>query len=57
MIDKKDFYKLVPDGRTSSGRALWSPNTSVVKPYLVLERLKKILEDRGISFALNSNIH
>ena len=56
LIDSKDFYKLVPDGRTSSGRALWSPNTCVAKPYLVLQRLKKILEDRGVKFALNSNI-
>ena len=56
LIDSKDFYKLVPDGRTSSGRALWSPNTCVVKPYLVLQRLKKILEDRGVKFSLNSNI-
>ena len=56
LIDSKEFYKLVPDGRTSSGRAIWSPNTCVVKPYLVLKRIKKILEERGVNFALNSNI-
>ena len=56
LIDENDFYKLVPDGRTSSGRALWSPNTCVVKPYLVLERLKNILKDRGVKFLLRSNI-
>ncbi len=56
LIDSKDFHKLVPDGRTSSGRALWSPNTCVVEPYLILKRLKKILEDRGVKFALKSNI-
>ena len=56
LIDVKDFYRLVPDGRTSTGRALWSPNTCVVKPYLVLQRLKKILEERGVNFSLNSNI-
>ena len=56
LIDIKDFHRLVPDGRTSSGRALWSPNTCVVKPYLVLQRLKKILEGRGVIFSLNSNI-
>ena len=56
LIDSKDFYKLVPDGRTSSGRALWSPNTCVVKPYLVLKRLKMILEERGVNFSLSSNI-
>ena len=56
MIDEKAFYELVPDGRTSSGRALWSPNTCVVKPYLVLKRLKMILEERGVNFSLSSNI-
>ena len=56
LIDSKDFHKLVPDGRTSSGRALWSPNTCVVKPYMVLKRLKIILEGRGVKFALKSNI-
>ena len=56
LIDKKDFYRMVPDGRTSSGRALWSPNTCVVKPYLVLQRLKNILKARGVNFSLNSNI-
>ena len=53
LIDIKDFHRLVPDGRTSSGRALWSPNTCVVKPYLVLQRLKNILEKRGVDFSLN----
>ena len=56
LIDIKEFYRLVPDGRTSTGRALWSPNTCVVKPYLVLQRLKEILEERGVNFSLNSNI-
>ena len=56
LIDSKDFYKLLPDGRTSSGRALWSPNTCVVKPYLVLKKIKRILEERGVKFALKSFI-
>ncbi len=56
LIDSKDFHKLVPDGRTSSGRALWSPNTSVVKPNLVLKRLKMILKERGVNFVLSANI-
>ena len=54
MIDSKEFYKLLPHGRTSSGRALWSPNTAVVKPYLVLNKLMKILIDRGVKFQFNS---
>ena len=30
IIAQKKFNKLVPNGRTSTGRALWSPKTSVV---------------------------
>ena len=56
IIDKKDFYKLVPDGRTSTDRALWSPNTCVVKPRLVIKRLIEKLKSQGVDFLLNSNI-
>jgi len=27
LIDEHEFQQRVPDGRTASGRALWSPNT------------------------------
>ena len=32
LIDEHEFHQRVPDGRTASGRALWSPGTCVVKP-------------------------
>ena len=38
LIDEQEFHHRVPDGRTSTGRALWSPDTCVVKPKLVLQR-------------------
>jgi L-2-hydroxyglutarate oxidase len=50
LIDEKEFFERVPDGRTASGRALWSPNTCVVKPKLVLERLQERLRERGVRF-------
>ena len=56
IIDEKEFYKLVPDGRTSTNRALWSPNTCVVKPKLVLQRLIEILKSKGVEFLFNINI-
>lgn len=52
IIDQKQFYELVPDGRTSTGRALWSPSTCVVKPSSVILRLKKRLCERGVVFKM-----
>ena len=56
IIDKNEFFKLVPYGRTASGRALWSPNTNVVDPKAVIERLFSKLVEKGISFIFNSKI-
>jgi L-2-hydroxyglutarate oxidase len=50
LIDEKQFYDLVPDGYTSTGRALWSPETSIVNPLLVINRLKDNLEKKGVKF-------
>lgn len=47
LIDEREFLQRVPDGRTATGRALWSPNTCVVKPNLVLQRLEQRL-GRGV---------
>ena len=56
MIDKKEFYKLVPDGRSTSGRAIWSPNTCVVNPKLIMSKLKSNLDLKGIKFIFESEI-
>jgi len=52
LIDEAEFRQRVPDGRTATGRALWSPNTCVVKPKLVLQRLEERLRQRGVQFVL-----
>ena len=54
IIDDKEFQQRVPDGRTASGRALWSPGTCVVKPKLVMQRLEQRLRDRGVRFDLGT---
>ncbi len=54
LIDTKQFNQLVPDGRTSTGRALWSPNTCVVKPLSVLKRMHDLLIKRGVKFFMES---
>jgi len=48
LIDEHEFRQRVPDGRTAPGHALWSPNTCVVKPKLVLQRLEQTLRERGV---------
>jgi len=37
LIDEKQFIELVPDGRTSTGRAIWSPDTCIVNPMQVVQ--------------------
>ena len=34
LIDRSELQQRVPDGRSSTGRGLWSPNTCVVAPKL-----------------------
>ncbi len=46
---KKEY----PYVRSASGRCLWSPNTSVVQPKLVIERLSRELEDKGVEIWKN----
>ena len=44
--DSDQLRDLIPQARTASGRALWSPNTAVVKPKCVVHRLRQDLVDR-----------
>lgn len=56
LIDEKQFFELCPSGRTATGRALWSPGTSVVKPIDVVQRLKQRLEERGVTFLFGKRL-
>ena len=48
--DKKKLKEFLPLCRSASGRALWSPNTAVVKPKTVLNQLEKELREKGVIF-------
>mgnify|MGYP002633126671 CR=1 FL=1 len=48
--DAQQLKELIPEARSASGRALWSPNTAVVKPIKVVKRLRQDLADRGVRF-------
>lgn len=56
LIDKQEFLQRVPDGRTATGRAIWSPGTCVVNPKLVLHRLEQRLRERGVQFLLGCSV-
>jgi L-2-hydroxyglutarate oxidase LhgO len=53
LIDEKQFKELVPDGHTSTGRAVWSPDTCIVKPMQVIKRLKQKLQAQGVTFVFS----
>ena len=53
FINESEFYKLVPDGNTSSGRALWVSDTCVVKPKQIVESLSNKLITAGIEIFLD----
>ena len=48
--DEQQLKELIPEARSASGRALWSPNTAVVKPITVVRRLQQELAERGVVF-------
>jgi L-2-hydroxyglutarate oxidase len=50
LWDARQLHELIPEARTASGRALWSPNTAVVKPIKVVEQLLRELQQRGVRF-------
>lgn len=50
FINAKQLKKLIPEARTSTDRALWSPETAVVKPIKVIEQLENELKGKGVNF-------
>ena len=48
--DTQQLHEWMPEARSASGRALWSPNTAVVKPLKVVQTLQQELQDHGVSF-------
>ena len=55
FLDSDQLRELIPEARTASGRALWSPNTAVVKPLSVVRRLRQGLIERGVTMVQNQN--
>ena len=55
MLNENQLKTAAPYVRSASGRALWSPNTSVVKPIQVIDRLVSELLQNNVSFKYNCN--
>ncbi|QNJ30597.1 FAD/NAD-binding oxidoreductase [Synechococcus sp. PROS-9-1] len=53
--DEQQLRELIPEACTSSGRALWSPNTAVVKPIKVVKRLREELQEHGVLFLIGKS--
>lgn len=57
IINEKELKMFIPQARSASGRALWSPNTSVVNPKQIIDRLKEQVSDNGVKFILGKQIN
>lgn len=55
-LDEKSLHQIAPQAKSASGRALWSPNTAVVKAKEVINHLKKQLELKGVKFKMGYKI-
>lgn len=55
MLDENDLKIAAPYVKSASGRALWSPNTAVVKPIEIINKLRDELKERNVVFKYNQN--
>lgn len=56
IIDNKKIKMMIPECKSITNRAIWSPNTSVVKPSEIINCLKFELENKGVKFLLGEEI-
>ncbi len=48
LIDSREIAKIAPYANITSGRGLWSPNTSVVNPLEIINELKKEIQNKDV---------
>ncbi len=56
IISQEELSEIEPESRTVSGRALYSPNTSVVDPHAILNKIKSDLKKSGVKILFNEKI-
>ena len=47
---------VAPEVRSATGRALWSPNTAVMNPLMVIKKLQEELTSKGVKICLGDKI-
>ena len=48
LINESEIKKIAPYANITSGRGLWSPNTSVINPLEVIIKLREDIELKGV---------
>ena len=56
FINSKEIEKLAPDANITSGRAIWSPNTSVVDPKKVIQKMQEELQNKGVKIIKSAKL-
>ena len=56
LIDQKELTRIEPEAISCSGRALHSPDTSVVDPVAILNHLAKMLKSSGVSIFTDTKV-
>jgi L-2-hydroxyglutarate oxidase LhgO len=56
IISKKELKEIEPEAETITERALYSPNTSVVDPFAILNHIKTELKRAGVKILFNEKV-
>ena len=57
LLDKNQLNEIIPEAISASGRALWSPNTSVINPKQIINKLECILISKGVKIKKSMTIN
>ena len=56
LVDESRLQEIEPDTRTASGRALYLPNTAVVDPLAILEKLASELKKKSVEIVTGQEV-
>ena len=54
LLDMQQIKAIFPGARSTTGRGIWSPNTSVTNPKIVMKELESDLKSKGIEIIYDS---
>ena len=56
VLNNKEVNQKVPSTKFCGSRGIWSPNTAVVDPKIILKTLAKEIKDMGVECMFNANL-